>query len=68
MRELAMTFDYNLSAISPIRLGLEVKGNPDNLKYKLTKAENKTLFMPEKRNAVEAQTMRLKQMDNSVNI
>lgn len=59
---LDMTFDYNLSAISPIRLGLEVKGNPDNLKYKLTKAENKTLFMPEKRNAVEAQTMRLKQM------
>ena len=59
---LDMTFDYNLSAIAPIRLGLEVKGNPDKLKYKLSKAENKTLFVPEKRNAVETPTMQLKKM------
>lgn len=46
----------------PVRLGLDVKGNVDNLSYKLVKCKYKNLYRPNKQGAVEKRTLRLKKM------
>ncbi|MCR4966103.1 MAG: hypothetical protein K6A41_10680 [Bacteroidales bacterium] len=61
---LDMTYNYNLSLVSPIRLGLDVIGT-DKRKFKLTKAKYPTLFRPEKQNVVEKNIMNLKNQINS---
>ena len=58
-------YDCHLSLVEsplPARLGLNVYGSPDKMKYKLEKPQYATLFKPEKRNVVEQETMKLKQM------
>lgn len=63
---LDMTYNYNVSLVSPIRLGLDIIGT-DKRKFKLTKAKYATMFRPEKQNLVEQNVMNLKkQISNSL--
>jgi hypothetical protein len=62
---LNMTCKYHVSIIKtplPIRLGLNIAGPMDNLKFKLGKCEYSKLYRPEKRNAVDNKTMELKRL------
>ena len=60
-----MTFDYNVSVVDcplPIKLGLDIKGNVDNLSYKLTKCRYADYFRPTSRHEVESKQLELKKM------
>lgn len=62
---LDMSFDYHISVIDcplPVRLGLEVKGTFDDLKFKLVPCKYNNLFKPEKQKAREQQTLELKKI------
>ena len=61
---LDMTYDYNISLLKPIRIGLDIIGLEDRLKYKVGKAKYATLFVPEKRKVVESNVMELKTLIN----
>jgi hypothetical protein len=61
---LDMTYDYNISLVKPIRIGLDIIGLSDKLKYKVGKAKYATLFQPEKRKVVEANVLELKTLIN----
>jgi len=61
---LDMTYNYNVSLVSPIRLGLDIIGT-DKRKFKLTKAKYATMFRPEKQNLVEQNVMNLKKQISS---
>jgi hypothetical protein len=56
---LDMNYQYNISLIKPIRLGLDIIGT-DRLRFKLGKAKYATLFRPERQNVVEQNVMQLK--------
>ena len=58
-------YDCHLSLVEsplPARLGLNVYGQPEKMKFKLEKPQYATLFYPEKRKVVEEETLKLKQM------
>lgn len=57
--KLDMTYNYNISLIKPIRIGLDIIGT-DKRKFKVGKAKYATLFKPEKQNVVEQNVMQLK--------
>jgi hypothetical protein len=60
-----MTFDYNVSVVDcplPIKLGLDIKGNVDNLSYKLTKCRYAEYFRPTSRHEVESKQLELRNM------
>lgn len=61
---LDMTYDYNISLVKPIRIGLDIIGLENKLKYKVGKAKYATLFHPEKRKVVESSVMELKTLIN----
>jgi hypothetical protein len=61
---LDMTYDYNISLLKPVRIGLEINGLSDRLKFKVGKAKYATLFKPEKQNVVESNIMELKTLIN----
>lgn len=60
---LDMSYNYNISLLKPIRLGLDIIGT-DKLKYKLGKAKYAEFFKPERQNVVEQNVMQLKQQIN----
>ena len=62
---LDMSFNYHLDCLSPVRLGLDVKGSLDNLKFALTPTKYKNLFKPERRNDIQERTLKLMEMINS---
>ncbi len=62
---LDMTYDYNISLIKPVRIGLDIVGLSDKLKFKVGKAKYATLFHPEKKNVVESNVLELKSLINS---
>lgn len=46
-----MTFNYHLSVLKspvPFKLGIDITGNPDDFKYKITKCKYKDIFKPAK--------------------
>ena len=48
---LDMTFNYHLSVLKspvPFKLGIDITGNLDNFKYKITKCKYKDIFKPAK--------------------
>lgn len=52
-----MTFDYHISVLKspvPFRLGVDVYGSLDDMKFKLTKAKYKDLFIPSRRAKVDS--------------
>lgn len=60
-----LTFDYHISVIDcplPIRLGLDVSGNMDDLKYKLTKCKYADYFRPTSRHTLANQQLELRKM------
>ncbi|HUW06225.1 MAG TPA: AsmA-like C-terminal region-containing protein [Williamwhitmania sp.] len=60
-----LTFDYHISVIDcplPIRLGLDVSGNIDDLKYKLTKCKYADYFRPTSRHTLANQQLQLRKM------
>ena len=61
---LDLTYDYNISLIKPIRIGLDIIGLEDRLKYKVGKAKYATMFQPEKQKVVESKILELKSLIN----
>lgn len=61
---LDLTYDYNISLLKPVRIGLDIIGLEDKLKFKVGKAKYATLFQPEKRKVVEANILELKTLIN----
>lgn len=61
---LDMTYDYNISLLKPIRIGLDIIGLEDKLKFKVGKAKYATLFHPEKKKVVESNILELKTLIN----
>lgn len=61
---LDMTYNYNISLLKPIRLGLDIIGT-DKRKFKVGKAKYATMFKPEKQNVVEKNVMQLKTQINN---
>ena len=61
---LDMTYDYNISLLKPLRIGLDIIGMEDRLKFKVGKAKYATMFQPEKRKVVEANILELKTLIN----
>lgn len=61
---LDLTYDYNISLLKPVRIGLDIIGLEDRLKFKVGKAKYATLFQPEKRKVVEANVLELKTLIN----
>ena len=60
-----MTFDYHVSVVDcplPIKLGLDIKGNVDNLSYKLAKCRYAEYFRPTSRHEVETKQLELRTM------
>ena len=60
-----MTFDYNVSVVDcplPIKLGVDIKGNEDNLSYKLGKCKYAEYFRPTSRHEVENKQLELRKM------
>lgn len=65
MNNLDMNFDYHISVTKtplPIRLGLDIKGNINDLKYSLAPCRYKNLYRPAKRNEVDQQVLDLKKL------
>ena len=60
---LDMTYNYNISLLKPIRLGLDIIGT-DKLKFKVGKAKYADFYKPERQNVVEKNVMQLKQQIN----
>lgn len=59
-----MSFKYHISLLKsplPFRAGLDVYGNLDKMKFKITKAKYKDIFMPTKRTRVDSTQLNLKQ-------
>jgi len=61
---LDMTYDYNISLLKPIRIGLDIIGLEDKLKFKVGKAKYATMFQPEKQKVVENKILELKTLIN----
>jgi len=62
---LDMTFDYHVSVVDcplPIKLGVDIKGNMDNLSYKLVKCRYAEYFRPTSRHEVETKQLELRKM------
>ncbi len=60
-----MTFDYHVSVVDcplPIKLGVDIKGNADNLSYKLAPCRYAEYFRPTSRHAVESKQLELRKM------
>lgn len=58
-------FNYHISVTDtplPVRLGLNVSGTMDELKYKLVPCQYKHLYNPKKQGALEERTLRLKKL------
>lgn len=62
---LDMSFNYHISLTDcplPVRLGLDVKGTLDDLKFDLVPCKYKALYKPEKQGATEQRTLALKKL------
>lgn len=59
---LDMTFDYHISLLRPLRIGVDVKGNFDDMRIRPTKCKYAEDFKPAERKDVETQRMQLRQL------
>lgn len=59
---LDMTFNYHLSLLSPLRMGVDVSGNFDDLKIKPTKCKYAEDFRPAERKVVETQNTTFREL------
>ena len=59
------TFDYHISITNsplPVRLGLDIKGSIDNLKYNVVPCKYAHMYRPNKQSVVDKQTLELKKL------
>jgi hypothetical protein len=62
---LDMTFDYNVSVVDcplPVKLGVDIKGNVNNLSYKLGKCRYAQYFRPSSRHEVQNKQLELRKL------
>ncbi len=62
---LDLTFDYHISVVDcplPIKLGVDIKGNEDNMSYKLAPCRYAAYYRPSSRRAVENKQLELRKM------
>lgn len=62
---LDMTFDYHVSLVDsplPIKVGVNVGGSIDNLKYSLAKPKYAVMYRPASRNVLKDKQIQLRQM------
>lgn len=60
-----LSFNYHISLTDcplPVRLGLDVSGTLDDMKFKLVPCKYAHLYNPEKQNVVQERTLQLKQI------
>jgi hypothetical protein len=60
-----MTFDYHVSVVDcpvPLKLGVDIKGNEDNLSYNLAKCRYAEYFRPSSRHEVENKQLELRKL------
>ncbi len=60
-----LTYDYNISVVQsplPFRLGVDVTGNPDKMKYKLGKAKYAEFYRPAYRREVPNKQLELRKI------
>lgn len=58
----AFDFNYHISLTSPLRLGLDVGGTLDDMRFKLVGCKYAQMYNPKKQNAVQARTLQLKKI------
>ena len=55
--KIDMTFNYHISVLKspvPFKLGVDIYGSMEKMKFKITKAKYKNLFIPSKRAKVDS--------------
>jgi hypothetical protein len=60
-----LSFDYHVSVVDcplPIKLGLDIKGNTDDLSYKLAKCRYAEYYRPSSRHVVENKQLELRKL------
>jgi hypothetical protein len=60
-----LSFDYHVSVVDcplPIKLGLDIKGNMDDLSYKLAKCRYAEYYRPSSRHVVESKQLELRKL------
>ncbi|HPT21678.1 MAG TPA: AsmA-like C-terminal region-containing protein [Bacteroidales bacterium] len=60
-----MTFDYHISVVDcplPIKLGIDIKGTPDDMKYALARCRYAEFYRPTSRHAVENKQLELRKL------
>ena len=57
-----LDFNYHISLTSPLRLGLDIGGTLDDMKFKLVGCKYAQMYNPQKQNAVQARTLQLKKI------
>ena len=57
-----LDFNYHISLTSPLRLGLDIGGTLDDMRFKLVGCKYAQMYNPEKQNAVQARTLLLKKI------
>ena len=55
-------FNYHISLTSPLRLGLDIGGTLDDMRFKLVGCKYAQMYNPEKQNVVQARTLQLKKI------
>lgn len=55
-------FNYHISLTAPLRLGLDVGGTLEDMKFKLVGCKYAQMYNPQKQNAVQARTLQLKKI------
>lgn len=61
---LDMTYDYHISVLKspvPFKLGVDVTGNLDDFKYKITKCKYKDIFKPAKSNEIDSTALNIRE-------
>lgn len=65
---LDMSFDYNISLVEsplPIRLAVDVRGTPDDMKFRLARSKYSGFYRPAARKEVESREMELRKLIRS---
>ena len=60
-----LSFDYHISVVDsplPIKLGIDVKGNPNKLSYKLARCRYAEYYRPSSRHVVENKQLELRKL------
>ena len=58
----SLDFNYHISLTSPLRLGLDIGGTLDDMRFKLVGCKYAQMYNPEKQNVVQARTLQLKKI------